>query len=579
MKKSMLTIQGDKLLLDGQPFRIFSGAMHYFRTHPKQWEDRLKKLKAMGLNCIETYVPWNLHEEEEGVFKYEGLGDIVSFLTIAQRLDLHVILRPGPYICAEWEFGGLPAWLLNDPDLHLRCANDSYMRAVNRYFSDLFPRVLPFAAENGGPIIAVQVENEYGSYGQDKVYLGELKSKIRSLGYEGLLFTSDGPTDYMMANGTLDGVWKTANFGSKAAEAYTVTQKYEDGPFMCMEYWIGWFDHWGEEHHIRSASSSAESLDEILTLGGHVNIYMAHGGTNFEFWSGANSSETGKHQPTTTSYDYDAPLDEAGRITQKYLAVQQVLKKHGAKTKALSNPEVTPQEIYAGNMTAFPLFGSLLNRISHIQTIAPQNMERLGHSRGYVLYSTDLVLPPGTYELDVQVHDRGHIFLDDELLVVTERNDPVSPIIKISKDSHRLSILVENQGRINYGKLLADRKGIIGSVWVGQTEILNWEHFLLPTELPSLVDCEQEKNHIPAYLQFEFNVSDIQDLFLKLDGWGKGVAYVNGFNLGRYWEIGPQNKLYIPSSIIHEGTNELVLFETDKIGNSPLLTDIGLPER
>ena len=299
----------------GREVPILSGAIHYFRVHPHYWYDRLAKLAACGFNTVETYVPWNLHEPKEGLFHFDGFRDLTGFIETADKLGLKVIIRPGPYICTEWEFGGFPAWLNRDRDMRLRCAWPPYLEKVHNWFSVLIPKLLPYLESKGGPVIAMQVENEYGSFGSDKEYLTYIRDLLIELGVDCLLCTSDGPAIQLLSGGTLPDLWMTANFGSNPEKYFAVLRQFQpDGPDMCMEYWCGWFDHWGEKHHTRDAADVADVLERMVKNGGSVNMYMFHGGTNFGFWNGANIDNEAAYCPTTTSYDYHALLSEAGDI-------------------------------------------------------------------------------------------------------------------------------------------------------------------------------------------------------------------------------------------------------------------------
>ena len=336
---AIFEIAGGKFLYDGKPVRLLSGAIHYFRVVPDYWRDRLLKLKACGLNTVETYVAWNLHEPEPGEYNFSGMVDLVSFIETAGELGLYVIVRPGPYICAEWEFGGLPWWLLQDPTMRVRCFHRPFLEKVDRYFDVLIPKLVPLQCTQGGPIIAMQVENEYGSFGNDLRYLEHLKDALRKRGVDVLLFTSDGPSDLLLQGGTMPFIFKTVNFGSSPKEAFAKLKEYQpDKPLVCMEYWNGWYDQWGEEHRTRPPEEAAAVLDEMLQLGASVNFYMFHGGTNFGFYNGAGCRE--KYLPTVTSYDYDAPVSESGDLTEKYFQVRDVIAKY-----APVDPDLLPQPI------------------------------------------------------------------------------------------------------------------------------------------------------------------------------------------------------------------------------------------
>ncbi|MHA6485086.1 glycoside hydrolase family 35 protein [Paenibacillus sp. strain BS8-2] len=571
-----LEVQGSQFQLDGETIRIWSGAIHYFRIVPEHWEDRLLKLKACGFNTVETYVPWNLHEPEEGSFNFEGLADIEQFIALAGNLGLHVIVRPSPYICAEWEFGGLPAWLLRDSDMQLRCMNDTYLQKVDAYYDVLIPKLVPLLSTNGGPIIAVQVENEYGSYGNDKDYLLYLKNGLLERGIDVLLFTSDGPTDQMLQGGTLPGVLATSNFGSRPEEEFAKFREYRpDEPLFCMEYWNGWFDHWLETHHTRDSKDVADVFDRMLSAGASVNFYMFHGGTNFGFYNGANHLVN--YEPTITSYDYDAPLSECGDVTEKYMAVREVMRKHGAivadevpaPSRKLNYGKVAMKE-------SASLFANLESLSTAVQRRCPEPMEKLGQNYGFILYRTQVTGPRTAQQLHLQdVHDRAQVFLNGEWIGTIERWDPKPIDVNIPAHGATLDILVENMGRINYGPLLRDRKGITEGVRLDNQFQFDWTIYPLPlsdlSKLPFSAQPSQPSGKAaenPAFYKGELFVDEAADTFVSLQGWTKGVVWINGFNIGRFWEKGPQQTLYVPGPLLREGRNEIVVLElhgTDRL--------------
>ena len=561
-------IEGDGFLLDGQPFRILSGALHYFRIPPAYWDDRLRKLKAMGLNTVETYVAWNVHEPRPGEFDFGGMADLVRFVGQAQALGLYVIVRPGPFICAEWEFGGLPAWLLADPDMEVRCCYPPYLAAVRRFYEALLPRLLPLQIQQGGPVIAMQVENEYGSYGSDTAYLAWLRDLMLELGVTTLLFTSDGATDHMLTHGTLDGVWKTANFGARAAGEFATLRRYQpDAPLMCMEFWNGWFDHWGEPHHTRDAADAAAALDEILASGASVNVYMFHGGTSFGFMNGANTDlETRRYQPTVNSYDYDAPLSEDGLPAAKFHAFRRVIGKY-VDLPPLDLPAPAPRlDLGPIRFTEHaPLAANLAGLGAVVEAAAPRSMEALGQSYGYTLYRTRARHPAGTVRLSAErVHDHAQVFVDGVPAGVLERDGPLAIDVALPGGPCVIELLVENQGRVNYGPDLQDRKGLLGWVRLGINKLYHWEMVPLPlSDLDALAFDAYGAAPIdrPGFHRAVFDVAAPGDCFLDLSGWTKGVAWLNGFNLGRYWERGPQRRLYVPAPLLRQGRNELVVFE------------------
>ncbi|MEK6992131.1 beta-galactosidase family protein [Paenibacillus sp. FSL K6-1566] len=574
---TQLKAVNQQFVLGEEAIQILSGAIHYFRVVPEYWEDRLLKLKACGLNTVETYVPWNWHEPDEGRFNFSGMADIEAFITLAGKLGLHVIVRPSPYICAEWEFGGLPAWLLQDPHMQLRCLDPKFLKKVDAYYDELIPRLVPLLSTNGGPIIAVQIENEYGSYGNDTAYLKYLQEALIARGVDVLLFTSDGPTDGMLQGGTVPGVTATVNFGSRPSEAFAKLREYRsEDPLMCMEYWNGWFDHWMKPHHTRDSEDAASVFAEMLALGASVNFYMFHGGTNFGFYNGANYHD--KYEPTITSYDYDAPLSECGDVTPKYEAVRQVIAKHqGVELGDLpALPDPVRKKAYGTvSMTSYAdLLENLPVLASSEKHRTPVPMELLGQNYGFIVYSTKISGPRQGESLHLQeVHDRAQVFLDGVYQGTVERwnNAPIS--LDIPAAGAKLDIVVENMGRVNYGPRLKDYKGITEGVRMNNQFLYDWSISCLPMDhleavpfgpLPAPNAGRKDR---PAFYKGEFHVEDRLDTFVRLDGWVKGVVWINGFNLGRYWEQGPQATLYLPGPLLKKGSNEVIVFElhhTDK---------------
>lgn len=565
----------DEFYLDGKPFQIISGGIHYFRVLPEYWEDRLRKLKALGCNTVETYVPWNMHEPKKGEFdfvgeRWHGMLDLKRFVETAQKIGLWVILRPSPYICAEWDFGGFPAWLLSEGEMELRTSDERYLRHVRDYYQVLMPYLAPMQVTQGGPVLMMQVENEYGTFGNDRKYLELLRDMMREGGIDVPLFASDGPGADILSNTAVEGIFPTANFGSRAKVAYSCLKDFNGGgPCMCTEFWLGWFDAWRDgKHHTTDPDEAAKELKELLE-NGSVNLYMFEGGTNFGFMNGSNY---GTHlTPDVTSYDYDAVLTEDGQLTEKYHKLKKVITEHIQKEPE-AEPTVPVERRAYGKIPVsqkVDLFHALPKLDAPIETVAPRSMEQTGQGYGYMLYST--ILDTSTELSNLRLYkaaDRAIAFVDGKKALTAfdrelEEGHEVGPFYG---KNMKLDILVENMGRVNYGPMLNwQRKGIDGCVFINSRfSQHNWKQYPLPMDNLEQLDYNAGyEEGIPAFYRFEFEAEEVGDTFLDFAGWGKGFVVVNGFQLGRFWEEGPQRRLYVPGALLHKGCNEIILFETE----------------
>ncbi|RGX94092.1 beta-galactosidase [Roseburia sp. OF03-24] len=558
----------DNFYLDGKPFQIISGAIHYFRIVPEYWKDRLEKLKAMGCNTVETYIPWNMHEPKKGEFHFEGMLDIERFIKTAQDLGLYVILRPSPYICAEWEFGGLPAWLLAEDGMKLRVSYPPFLKHVQDYYDVLLKKIVPYQINYGGPVILMQVENEYGYYANDREYLLAMKDKMQKDGVVVPLVTSDGPFEENLNGGHLEGALPTGNFGSKTEERFEVLKKYTDGgPLMCTEFWVGWFDHWGNGGHMTgNLEESVKDLDKMLELG-HVNIYMFEGGTNFGFMNGSNYYD--ELTPDVTSYDYDALLTEDGQITEKYRRYRDVIAKYREIPEVTFTTEIK-RKAY-GTLQAkekVSLLSVLDDLSTPVESSFPQSMEKLGQNYGYILYHSTLDTEEKLEKLRLwEANDRANIFVDQkpvttlyDLELLKEKELDVT-----FERGADFDILMENMGRVNFGpRMEHQRKGIGQCVQVNGHMHNHWKQYTLPLDNIEKVDFSKEyKEGLPGFYRFTVDIDETADTFLDFEGWGKGCVFVNGFNIGRFWEIGPQKRLYIPAPLLKKGENEIIVFETE----------------
>lgn len=567
-----MNILKDGFTIDGKPFRLFSGAMHYFRVPRAYWKDRFAKMRAAGFNCVETVMCWNLHEPREGEFCFTGSLDIAAYCRQAAEQGLYVIVRPGPYTCGEWDFGGFPAWLLKDKNMRLRCDEPLFMEKVEAYFKRVFTELAPLQDTQGGNLIALQVENEYGSYGNDKAYLRHLRDIMVRCGAQVPFFTSDGNCSWMLSGGTLPDVYKTLNFGSHAATAFAPLKKMQpDLPETCMEFWCGWFDHWGELHHRRNSNQVAREIQKLVDRGANLNIYMFHGGTNFNFWAGANYGA--KYQPTVTSYDDAALLNEYGDYTPAYHKVREIL----CRAQQLPMGELPPRPKlqYVGEvqLTQYaPLWESCCQLGEKHETAHPESMEHFGQNFGYILYRKKLEGDYPSQMLYVEgVHDIAYLRVNGVQVYRYDRTknakmkngDGFVCRIPAFSGACLIEILVEGMGRVNYGPRLADRKGI-ACVRLGQQFLFEWEVYTLPMEdLRAIPFSPRPLEGKPGFLRGVFHARTDADCFVDMRGFQKGCVFVNGMNLGRYWSRGPQRTLYLPAPLLNE-ENEIIVLEQER---------------
>ena len=554
------TIGPSDFLLDGRPFRIISGALHYFRVHPDCWADRIEKARQMGLNTIETYVPWNLHSPRPGEFDTTGILDLGRFLREVAEAGMYAIVRPGPYICAELDNGGLPPWLLRTEGLGVRRFEPQYMAAVTSYLRSVLEIVRPLQIDQGGPVVLVQVENEYGAFGDDRTYLKALADVIRHAGTTVPLVTVDQPTDEMLSAGGLDGVLRTGSFGSRVEARLETLRKHQPtGPLMCMEFWDGWFDYWGGRHHTTSAADAAAELDALLASGASVNIYMFHGGTNFGLTSGAN--DKGVYRATITSYDYDAPLDEAGRPTEKYFAFRDVISRYAPVPSSVPAAAPAAPEFNVALGEPVGLLGGSSGRWSDHRSVP--TLDEL--DARLAIFRTELRQGGPALLTFGEVRDRVQVFLDGAPVGILERERHERSLM-LPHTRGRLELVVEDMGRVNYGPRIGEAKGLIGPVLLGAVELHDWSVCGIDLDQPPRLWQSTPSAVVPGPTAWRATFeAERSDLFLRTDAWGKGYAWINGFNLGRYWRRGPQQTLYVPGPLLVDGPNELVVLELETL--------------
>lgn len=575
---SILNIRPDGLFIDDEPFYLISGDIHYFRIY-SDLKRRLKYMKAFGLTTVQTYVPWNLHEPEKGKFVFDGLCDLRGFLEAAHELDLKVLLRPSPYICSEWDLGGLPSWLLHE-EMDLRTSDERYLRHIRDYYTRLCKEFVPYLSTNGGPIIAVAVENEYGSFGNDKEYLRALADMLRENGVDVPLFTTDGHDRSMLDNGTLEGIWAGVNYRKESAEAIAALHEFQpDKPAYIGEYWSGRAVHWGEHYAPRDIDEVTNAFREALDCGGLVNFYMFTGGTNFGFMNGANFGRTFsaladrpiRYIPIVTSYETNALINEQGLPTDKYFACRKQL------WDFLGKSEPPMPKIDYRTQTVEPIklgeSASLWDQIDYSKAVRsqrPLSMEALGQDYGYCLYKTEAKWYCGNPKLTIpELHDRADVYVNGKYqgTLMREREPYAITLVVTPNETFTLEILVENMGRINFGPRLGEKKGILGGVFLSYVQLFGWDCLSLPMKDLEFVKYNSKQQlSAPCFYRGYFKAEPGIDTFLDMRSFNKGFVFINDFNLGRYWNAGPQYTLYVPGKLLCED-NVIEVFEHYEISD------------
>lgn len=556
-------------LLNGKPFVVKAAELHYPRIPEPYWEQRILSCKALGMNTICLYVFWNLHEQNEGEFDFTGNKDLAAFCRLAQKHGMYVIVRPGPYVCAEWEMGGLPWWLLKKEDVQLRTRDPYYMERVKIFMNEVGKQLADLQISRGGNIIMVQVENEFSSYGTDKPYISEIRDIVKAAGFTDVpLFQCDWSSNF--TNNALDDLLWTVNFGTGAnidEQFRKLKELRPETPLMCSEFWSGWFDHWGRKHETRDAATMVSGIKDMLDRNISFSLYMTHGGTTFGWWGGANNPS---YSAMCSSYDYDAPISEAGWTTPKYFKLRDLLQKYLPEGETLPEPPAPFPVIEVPAITDWqvaPLFDNL-PKYNESADIKP--MEYFNQGWGTILYRTTVKENlSGTLHID-EVHDWAQVFVDGKLMGRLDRRKGEFELQLSSplKKGSRLDILVEAMGRVNFDKSIHDRKGITDKVEVisgnNRTELKDWQVYSLPP-FYDFVSAREYKSGKPvdgpAYYRATFDLEKTGDTFFDMQTWGKGMVWVNGHALGRFWEIGPQQTLYMPGCWLKEGENEIIVLD------------------
>ena len=572
-QKHTFEIKDNKFLYDGEKVQLICGEMHYPRIPVEYWRDRMQRAKAMGLNTVSAYVFWAVHEPQPGEFNFEGQADIARFVEIAAEEGLFVLLRPGPYVCAEFDFGGYPYWLQNDSTLKWRSDNPAFLAACERYLNALGKELAPHTVTNGGNIIMVQVENEYGSYSNDKVYLGKLAEMIKNAGFNVPLMTCDGSGQ--MPNGYIPGILPTVNGAVGDDIMKSIDRYWPGGPYFVAEFYPAWFDVWGLPHSAVDYKGPAAQLDWMLKNDVSVSIYMFHGGTNFAYTNGANTNN-GSYEPQPTSYDYDAPLGEYGNAYPKYHAFREVIQRNLPKGVTLppvpaDNPTTTFAEV---ELTEWAPLSIAYGK--QVDAERPLTFEAMMQDYGYMHYRTTIAAPDSGKLVIDELRDYAVVILNGKVVGSIDRRFHQNSIaLNVTEPNSVLEILVENGGRVNYGKdLVNNLKGITKGVTFNGNELTGWKTTSLPLHRADVDKFVFPKvryeGNLPGFCRGTFTVDKVGDTFIDMTGWGKGAVWVNGRSLGKFWGIGPQQTMYLPAPWLNEGENEIVVFEMESTGKRTL---------
>ena len=557
-------IGADDFLLDGRPLQIRCGEIHFARVPREYWRQRLQLCKAMGLNTVCAYLFWNYHEFEPGKYDWAGQADAAEFCLIAQQEGLWVILRPGPYACAEWDGGGLPWWLLKNPDIRLRSQDPEFLAAAAAWLKEVGRVLAPWQVTKGGPILMAQVENEYGSFGGDAGYMGQVRQALVDGGFDVPLFSCNPAGD--LRRGRRDDLFQVVNFGSNPAKGFQALRAVQPaGPLMCGEFYPGWFDTWGSPHHLGNTPQYLADLDYMLSRGASFSIYMAHGGTSFGLWSGADRP----FKPDTSSYDYDAPISEAGWIGEKFRLTRDVIAKHLAPGEKLPAPPAPNPVMGVPVFTLDESAAIFANLPAPVADTAPRNMEAYDQGHGCMVYRTTVPAGPAALLLAGRANDFAWVFLDGKPVGVMDRRTQRFQVrLPAREKTATLDLLVEAVGHVNFGNEVHDRKGLQGGVRLasgGQTNELSgaWQVFPLRLDAPMLAGLKWQAGATngPAFWRGHFTLEKTADTFLDLRNWGKGVVWVNGHCLARFWDIGPTQTAYLPAPWLRAGSNEVVILD------------------